>query len=137
MNKNGFTIIELLAVIALLAIITTIAVPAILGIQNNIQEKSLKTKFSVIEESAIMYGQDNKSEIIESENSDDNGNKYIVIKVSDLVSKYLDADIEFGINGCNKENGCVVNPNNKNIFLDDYNIEIIYKNKRIYATMNK
>ena len=37
MKNKGFTLVELLATIVLLAIVTTIAVPSIMGISNNVK----------------------------------------------------------------------------------------------------
>lgn len=42
MNNKGFTLIELMAVIMLLALITTIATTSVVGIINSSKEKSLK-----------------------------------------------------------------------------------------------
>ena len=49
MNKNGFTLVELLAVIALLALIIIIAVPTISNFSGNIKENMLDKKIQMIE----------------------------------------------------------------------------------------
>lgn len=59
MNKKGFTLVELLAVIALIAIISTIAFSSAIAIRNNSNKKLLKTKVEQIESAAILYGQEN------------------------------------------------------------------------------
>ncbi|UKI58404.1 MAG: prepilin-type N-terminal cleavage/methylation domain-containing protein [Clostridium sp.] len=39
MNKKGFTLVELLAVIAILAILVLVAVPNVLGMFNNAKKR--------------------------------------------------------------------------------------------------
>ena len=63
MNNKGFTLVELLGVVVLLAVITTIAVPSIMSISHNIKEKMLETKLDLILEDAKLYGQDRISTI--------------------------------------------------------------------------
>lgn len=130
MNKKGFTLIELIAVITILGIITVIAVPSVLGIQRLINEDLLDSKLNIIQKSAIMYGQDNKKEVVTSTK------KYQTyscksIKVKDLVPNYLDYDTESNCNG-----NCVINPNKEDEYLDNMEIIIYYKNKRINAVVD-
>ena len=69
MNKKGFTLIELLAVIVLLAVVMAIAVPAIGGITGSIQDNMLEEKVKVIEDAAVLFGQDIKGSIINLNNN--------------------------------------------------------------------
>ena len=55
MKKNGFTLVELLATIIILAIISTIAFVSYRSIQNQMKETSLKNKTSYIENAAANY----------------------------------------------------------------------------------
>ena len=48
-NKKGFTLVELMAVIVVLAIIIAIAVPSYAKIKKNIEEKNYKNKVNLIE----------------------------------------------------------------------------------------
>src|SRR5690554_5467089 len=59
-NKNGFTLVELLAVIVILSLLIAIAVPSSITIGNKIKEKLLKDKLTLAEKSAILWAQDNK-----------------------------------------------------------------------------
>ena len=58
MNKNGFTLVELLAVIALMAIIIVLAVPATGAVKDKLNEYMLEKKIKLIEKGAILYGED-------------------------------------------------------------------------------
>lgn len=137
MNKNGFTLIELLAVIALLGVIGGIAFVSINGINRSIQENMLEKKTEMIEEAAVLYGQDYRGSVINSSKKY-NGSSCISIIVSDLIPTYMDKDND---NTCLTSssvsgNGCVVDPNNKENYLDKYEVIIYYKNKRIHAKMD-
>lgn len=137
MNKKGFTLIELLAVIVLLAVVMAIAVPAIGGITGSIQDNMLEEKVKVIEEAAVLFGQDIKGSIINSSTSykDFPCKSFIV---SDFVPTYLNKDND---NDClNSESsetvGCIIDPSDKENYLDKYEVIIYYKNKRIHAKVD-
>lgn len=136
-NKNGFTLIELLAVIAILALIVVIAVPSVVGINGLIKQNMLEKKGEIIEEAAVLLGQDMKGSIMAS------SEKYKTypcksVIVSYLVPNYLDKDNE---NECLKEDstgtvGCIVDPSDSNKYLDKKKVIIYYKNKRIHAVVD-
>lgn len=58
-DRNGFTLIELMATIAILAIVTMIAVPTLTGIKNRAVKNALTSKINIIESAAKEYGNDN------------------------------------------------------------------------------
>ena len=139
MNKNGFTLIELLAVITLLGVIGGIAFVSVNGINRSIQENMLEKKVEMIEEAAVLYGEEYKGALA---NKNDikkyNGYNCISIIVTDLIPEYLDKDND---NTCltsniDAGNGCVVDPSNSENYLDKYEVIIYYKNKRIHAKMD-
>lgn len=53
--KKGFTIIELLAAIAIMALIIIISVPAYEGISHTIKDNNLNSKLSMMEKSTLAY----------------------------------------------------------------------------------
>ena len=55
MKKNGFTLVELLGVIAILALLATIATPAIIALSNKIKSNLYDAKVKLIKESAILF----------------------------------------------------------------------------------
>ena len=57
--KKGFTLVELLGVIAIIAILSVIAVPAVLTISRNNKENMFCKKVQTIERAAQLYGEDN------------------------------------------------------------------------------
>lgn len=53
--KNGFTIVELLSAIAIMALIIVISVPAYEGISKTIKEQNFNSKISMMEQSTQSY----------------------------------------------------------------------------------
>ena len=143
MNKKGFTLIELLGVIIILAVVIIIAVPTINGVVSNIQDNMLAEKKNMIEESAILYGQDVRYSILNSNKKYKKGNNAtsfpcISKYVYELVPDYLEKDND---NNCltstsTSGNGCIVDPRDSNNYLDKEEVIIYYKNKRIHAVLN-
>ena len=133
MNNKGFTLIELLGVIVVLVVIMAIAVPSITGINNNIKKNMLNKKIELIEEAALLYGQPLKNKIISPSNKNTyNSYKCESIKIEKLVEDgYLDKDDE----NCTSGN-CIVDPSDTDNYLDDLEVIIYFKNKRIYAKVD-
>jgi len=137
MNKKGFTLVELLITIAVLGIVMVIAIPSIGAISKSIKDNMLEKKADLIKESAILLGQDIKSTIINS-NTKYNGYACRSFKVKDLVPTYLDKDndtICLGEDGAGNI-GCIVDPSNNDNYLDNYEVIIYYRNKRMYAVVD-
>ena len=66
MNKKGFTLTELLAVIVILGVLLTIAVPSVLYINDLLKDNMYDKKLKFIEQAAQLYGQDNADYIPET-----------------------------------------------------------------------
>ena len=60
MNKKGFTLAELLAVIAVLAIVITIAASGVVYIINKSRKSANEEDMASLKEAAIIYVQDNE-----------------------------------------------------------------------------
>jgi len=131
MNKKGFSLVELLVVIVLLGIIMTLAIPAITGITRSIKDNMLEKKVELIEQDALLYGEEMKMSIINS-TTKYNGYKCKVVVVKDLVPEYLDKDNE----DCTIGTNCIIDPSDENNYLDNYNIILYYKNKRLKAKLD-
>ena len=98
-NHKGFTMVELLAVITILAIIMVILIPAVTNISKNTKESILNSKISTIETSASKYGEDNINTYqkctngLESGVINDDAYDECIISVDDLVGLgYLEYD---------------------------------------------
>ena len=120
MKKNkGFTLVELLAVIVILALLVAIAVPGVIAISSRVKEKMYCSKISDIEAAARLYAEDNEP------NSP--------VKVIDLViSGYYKKEDK---NCINNNKPCVTNPINGDS-IDDEEITINKQNTRYKAKYN-
>lgn len=59
MNKNGFTLVELLGVITILAIVTVLASFSVTGVTNLIKKSMWENKVNLIENGAVSFGEQN------------------------------------------------------------------------------
>lgn len=136
MNKKGFTFIELLAVIVLIAVVITIAVPSIRYADKKFHEKAYNTKVEMIKKGAESYGDDYKEIILYSSESTtytdpDTGNTYpsITVTVRDLMNNgYVTKD-----SGLKEAD--IQDPRDDQTMLN-ITITIYIKNNRAYAKLN-
>jgi prepilin-type N-terminal cleavage/methylation domain-containing protein len=61
MNKKGFTLVELLAVLVILSLLMVIAVPASINVSKKVKAKMYNNKVSLIKDAALLWAQDNKA----------------------------------------------------------------------------
>ncbi|HPZ23543.1 MAG TPA: prepilin-type N-terminal cleavage/methylation domain-containing protein [Bacilli bacterium] len=66
MKKNGFTLIEILAVLVIIGLLLDLTIPNVLKLGNKTKEKAYETKISMIENAAITYGENSKSSLVKS-----------------------------------------------------------------------
>ena len=136
-NKKGFTLIELLSTIFVLGIVLVIATSSVVGIYNSIKRKALEEKIEVIEEAAILFGENRKENIIKS-TSIYNDSPCKSFKLRELVPNYIENDTAEECINSDSENtvGCIVDPSDKNNYLDENEVIVFYKNKRIYSVVD-
>lgn len=129
MNKKGFTLVEVLAVVVILSIILSMATFGVMNIRRNSLQKLVDTKISNLESSAIIYGQENQNELIETCNVDEVN--YDFCKLVNV--KYLIENEYYATNEVNSENkkDLINNVTNKSMLCDE--IQIYKKNNRVYA----
>lgn len=105
MNKKGFSLIELISVIVILAIIMSIGVLSYNSILNNTKNKSYKTYEGTMQGGAMMYiidnGVPNDNKITLQQLLDDNRVDYFNDPNSD--SKCLNSYVEIIKNGSNSD----------------------------------
>ena len=101
MNKKGFTLVEVISVIALLGLIIGLAVPGVMRSSKKAKERTLNTKIKNIEKAAVLYGQDNRN------------------LISKLITNSDDSDI---YKYCFKDNGILI-PNCYYYFDDKNNTD--------------
>jgi len=90
MNKNGFTLVEVLAIIILISLLTILITPNLLKLRNKVDDKRIEEVNDIIISKAKYYVSSNdlKNEI----KSVSSGSKY-VITLSDLEqNNYLEED---------------------------------------------
>ena len=141
MNKKGFTLVEIISVVALLALIIIITVPIIGNTGENVKKKTLETKIENIEKAAVLYGQDNRGNFtIEKENCElcssvTNGecrcfNEKITVRK--LIDPNEDGNFKDGYIEADDNSGNIKNPINEN-YLKECEIQIYQKYGKKYA----
>lgn len=128
-NKNGFTLVELLAVVVVLSLIVTVAVPSTISVSKKIKEKMYCSKIDFIENAAKLYGEDRRDSFtnISVDGVTSLGEKLKVVKL--VSTNYLKKD--------KSSAPYIEDPRNKKDAngLDDYEITIYIKNERIYVKL--
>lgn len=113
MNKKGFTLTELLAVIAIIAIISLIAIPSVIAIYRNMNVRMYDNKKEMIISAAELYGSNNPDIF--------NGRTEVVIYVRELIaSNYLTVDAAYNTSGCDEQVGCLIDPRDKSSMNDEF-----------------
>ena len=130
MNNKGFTLVELLATILVLALVMSIGTFSIIAIINNAKEKNYNLLLSNIKDAAELYYQECKY-------ADSNNSAIICnlenVKLGDLVNYgYLKG------NSTDKSsrNYTLVNPINDKPIGNECSIKVEYKNGEIEVTAN-
>lgn len=122
MNKKGFTLVELLCVIAILALLTVIASSNVVKLSRKGNTSLYCTKVTMIEALARDYGLKYEAELNNSTVLY-NGYKSMKIKVQDLVdSNKIETD----------RDGQVISPYDSKS-MNNVDIILYLKNNRIYA----
>lgn len=121
-NKKGFTLIEILCVIALIAILSVVATVSIVGLSSKSKDNLYCAKIKLIETEAEKFGIKYELELNNS-NELYNGNKSIKIKVQALVDAgKLESD----------KKDDVLNPKDNSV-MNDVDIILYLKNNQIRA----
>lgn len=127
-EKKGFTLVELVIVIAIIALLMVIAVPSILLVSNKLNQKTYDTRVKLILAAAEMYADEHYSVLF------GDGNLKTYIKVIDLVPTYVESDETTydPVTGAAIYN--VIDPRDKSS-MNEKNIWLTRKNAKIIATL--
>ena len=121
-NKRGFTVIEVITLIAIVVLIIFVIVPSIMKLINSDDNKELDLKKEEIIGAAEFYAMNNRS-IFENSN-------VVKIKVGQLVYEgYIPSDGD----SCKDSRGCVINPKD-NSSMNDMDIYLVKSNMLMKAT---
>ncbi len=116
-NKKGFTLIEIIVVIAIIGIILIIAIPTTLLISKSIKERAYEAKWTSLIAAAELYGKNNKDAFGEA--------TQIQIPVETLLAYgYITSDSTY----CERTVGCIIDPRDEKTIMNDEPITI-RKNK--------
>jgi len=163
MNNKGFTLVEVIVVIALLGLVIIISSTNILGGSKSAKEKMLETKIHNIEKAAVLYGQDYRHKINKEILETDISYEYCFKELEDGSSKHISncyyyeddgvttitvgflADNPDGNDSTNdayieyddKDNKIIKNPVDENMNINNCKIQIYQKYGKIYAVYDK
>ncbi len=127
-NKKGLTLVELLAVIVLIALLLGLGIPGINRISQNMKKKSFNTKVGLIEQAAVLWGQDNKTLLQAHDNCvDKDGNTISCYKVQ--IQELIEEDC---LDSEDYNDITYKNPINDDELADDC-VYVYKKNNRVYA----
>lgn len=133
-NNKGFTLVELLAVIVILAILITIASTSTIGISNKIKKDMYCKKIDAIETAAKLYGESRKDSF-STEPGYTYGNSDSTETLQNLPSETIRVKdlIESGdLKKDNNSEPFIVDPRN-NEGMDDLSLIVYVKYNRIYV----
>ena len=86
-NKKGFTLVEILVVVALISVIMIIAIPSIMSVNKKMNEREFAAKKELIISAAEMYGKDNKDSLFPGSSTTSS----VTVQVL-LDNKYIEPD---------------------------------------------
>lgn len=139
MNKKGFTLVELMAVIVVLGIVIAIATRSVIGIRNESLNKAVLEKISQLENSGILYGQENPDElnsncsfniVVNGEDSSQNYEFCKKITAGELIDKgFFKSGVEGAAGNLDLKNDLT------GLSMRCDTIYIYRKNNRIYASI--
>ena len=143
MKKDGFTLVELMAVIAIIAVLSVIIIPSLVTVNKNINSRLYNQKVDNIESAAELYASNNPDIF--------NGADRVYVTVYQLIeANYLEIDTKNGQGNCKSEYGktemgCVIDPraeddngnaiSGEDTVLNNKTVLIVKKNVGVTATL--
>lgn len=141
MKKDGFTLVELMAVIAIIAVLSVVVIPSLITVNKSINDRLYKQKIDNIESAAELYASNNPDIF--------NGADRVYVTVYQLIdADYLEIDTKTGQGTCDASktshsNGCITDPRSENEYgdpindnvLNDVQILLVKKNVGVTASI--
>lgn len=150
MNKKGFTLTELLAVIVILAVVGLIGTVSITGVKKKMNENMFRNKLAEVISAGSKWGEDNKEALTLT---DANGHPYTQKTVGFLIkSNYLNSDekvlpekYDYRAAACTGEGGkmesglctMVITNNVDYKIINSLKLKIYRENNRVYTCIVK
>ena len=139
MKNKGFTLVELLVVLVIMAIISAIGFAGVTAVQKNIKKNLWEAKIELILSGAKNYGEDNKNKLKETNICNVNGEEkeYCITKTVQFLldNNYIKTDEED-----NDGNAIITNDtldeDASNYIVNEKDVKIYLEDNTIYATMD-
>ena len=139
MENKGFTLVELLVVLVIMAIISAIGFAGVTAVQKNIKKNLWEVKIELIISGAKNYGEDNKNKLKETNICNVNGEEkeYCITKTVQFLldNNYIKTDEED-----NDGNAIITNDtldeDDSNYIVNEKDVKIYLEDNTIYATMD-
>lgn len=163
MNKKGFTLVELMAVIVIISIIALVGVTSITGVRKQMDKKLFEEKLNSAISSAEKWGEDNKEELtlnitISVKDGDETVEKTVKgakLTIGNLIANgYYESEESVNYNlynytkcsnsktsqyGYKDGEFCknIVTNNVDSLIVNEISIKIFTNNNRVYACIEK
>ena len=127
MNKKGFTLVEILAVLVIIVVVSLIGTVSITGVKRKMEENLFKNKLGEIISAASKWGEDNKSKLnTEPEKT-----------VGFLITNgYLETEEAINLVKYNYEDKCGSDKNDVNGYEEDGLCKNVITNNVDYIVLN-
>ena len=134
MNRNGFTLVEMIAAVAILAILTLIAIPSITRMRGDVLEQTYSSRIDLIKYAALNWSNDHLEDVKVNVDETNPNSSCIFVTVATLIEQQY-------LTGTNKEKTIMEDPrdntslNSKNVCVR-YNSNDVRRRKLIAYIVN-
>ena len=139
MENKGFTLVELLVVLVIMAIISAIGFAGVTAVQKNIKKNLWEAKIELIISGAKNYGEDNKNKLKETNICNVNGEEkeYCITKTVQFLldNNYIKTDEEDNDGKAIITND-TLDEDDTNYIVNNKEVKIYLEDNTIYATMD-
>lgn len=139
MENKGFTLVELLVVLVIMAIISAIGFAGVTVVQKNIKKNLWEAKIELILSGAKNYGEDNKNKLKETNICNVNGEEkeYCITKTVQFLldNNYIKTDEEDNDGKAIITND-TLDEDDSNYIVNNKEVKIYLEDNTIYATMD-